>query len=66
MEDLTSEKLGELTLFSLEKRQLQEDLTAACQHLQRDYQKDGGRISMVVHGTGCHTDKLHKLKQKRF
>ncbi|KAK4824096.1 hypothetical protein QYF61_010616 [Mycteria americana] len=40
-------KLGELTLFSLEKRQLQDNLTAACECLQRDYQKDGGRFSMT-------------------
>ena len=52
-------------LFSLEKRRLQGDLTAAFQYLKEAYKKDGRRLltrtcSVRTRGKGF------KLKQERF
>lgn len=46
----SKERLMDRVLFSLEKRQLLGDLTAACQYFQRDDRGDGARLFTVVHG----------------
>ena len=55
----------ELGMFSLKKRQLQEDLTAAFQHLKGAYEKDGEQLF-----TWANNDKTwgegFKLKERRY
>lgn len=46
----SKERLMDRVLFSLEKRQLLGDLTAAGQYFQRDDRGDGARLFTVVHG----------------
>lgn len=59
----------ELGLFSLEKRELQEDLTAAFLYSWGSYQEDGARLFTVVH-SGRMRNNGHELKhesqQERF
>jgi len=59
------DRLRELGLFSLEKRRLRGDLTAAFQYLKAAYRKDGEGLFTRVYsgrtkGNGC------KLKEGRF
>lgn len=61
LDSLPSKKFRELNLRWPREETASEWCNSS---LQWDYQKDGSRFSMVVHGTGCHTDKLHKLKKK--
>jgi len=56
------ERLRELGLFSLEKRRLQGDLTAAFQFLKEAYKKAGDRLF----SRGCRNrTRVNNFKQKR-
>jgi len=59
------ERLRELGLFSLQKRKLQGDLTAAFQYLKGAYRKDGGNLFSK---TCCDRTKSNgfKLREGRF
>jgi len=59
------ERLRELGLFSLEKRGLQGDLTAAFQYLKGTYKKDGDKY---FSRTSCKRRRSNgfKLKEGRF
>jgi len=59
------DRLRELGLFSLEKRQLQGDLTAAFQHLKGAYKKNGDKLFSRA---CCDRTKGNgfKLKEGRF
>ena len=55
------ERRGELGLFSLEKRRLQGDLSAACQYLQGAYKKD----EVWFFRAGCDGTRGNGFKPKR-
>ena len=55
----------ELGLFSLEKRRLQGNLTAAFQYLKWDYRKEGGRLFCRVCCTRTRKNGF-KLKENQF
>jgi len=59
------DRLRELRLFSLEKRRLQEDLTAAFQYLKGAYRKDGENI---ISRACCDRTRSNgfKLREGRF
>ena len=59
------EWLRELGLFSLEKRRLQDDLSAAFQYLKGAYKQDGGQPFTRV-DNGRTRGKGFKLKEERF
>ena len=62
MEKLPFEnRLRELGLLSLEKRRLQEDLTAAFQYLNGGNKKEGDRLSSRVH---CDRTRENGFKVK--
>lgn len=53
---------GNLGLFGLEKRQLQEDIAASCPYLQGGHQEHKTRLLKVEHGErardyGCKTKR---------
>jgi len=54
-------RLRELGLFSLEKRRLRGDLTAAFQHLQGTFQKDGEKL---VSRTCCDRTRSNGFKRE--
>ena len=61
MEHLTcEERLRKLGLFRMEKKQLQGDLTAACQYLGVGFQEDGSGLFTVVYGMRARNNG-HKL-----
>ncbi|GAB0191715.1 hypothetical protein GRJ2_001636800 [Grus japonensis] len=60
------ERLRELGVFSLEKRRLQGDLTAAFQYLQRAYKKDGDRFFSGAYCSKTRRFNGFKLKESRF
>ena len=59
------DRLRELGLFSLERRRLWGDLTAAFQHLKGDHKQEGNQLF-----TKAHSDRTRgngfKLKEGRF
>jgi len=57
------DRLRELGLFSLEKRRLQGDLTAACQYLKSTHRKDG---ESIFSRACCDRTRSFKLREGRF
>jgi len=55
------EKLGELGLFSLEKRRFRGELIAAFQYLEGAYKKDGDKLTSSA---CCNRTKCNGFKQK--
>jgi len=59
------DSLGELGLFSLEKRGLQGDLTAAFQYLKGAYEQEGSQLFEMVDNSRTRGNGF-KLKEGRF
>jgi len=59
------DRLRELVLFSLKKRRLQGDLTAAFQYLKGAYRKEGDNFFSKAY---CERTRIHgfKLREGRF
>ena len=59
------ERFREMGLFSLEKRRLWEDLTAAFQYLREAYKQEGVQLSTWVDSERTSGNNF-KLRQGRF